>query len=397
MRHFFSLLLVFTLPVAAFAQSESAETGTIQGTVAEQMTGAPLADADVQLLETNEYQTSAEDGTFWFTGVAPGTYTLSVSHATYGTAQESKIEVRAGDTTLVKMSLGDVFELEKVIIEGERVPPTVSRQEIRGSELLRLPGTGGDALKGLMTLPSIGIPNDFVGSLYIRGSTPGDNLIYFDRTPMGYPFHYGGIVSTISSEIIDDIHIYAGGYGAEFGLDAQTVIDIRSRDKLEDETLSGTFNLNILYSEGLLEGQIGEKGYAYLSGRRSYLDLVVGPFIEGNNVLPYFSDYQFKYAHDLAEKHQLTFNAFGATDHFEFDIVAADADSEATLSNPEGVEGSPSSAYFKNGFEAQGIHLRSHFTEELTSHLSLTRSHNFLNVDFDLVTSESFAQGPDGE
>lgn len=397
MRHFFSLLLVFTLPVAAFAQSESAETGTIQGTVAEQITGAPLAEADVHLLETDEHQTSAEDGTFWFTGVAPGTYTLSVSHSTYRTAQESTIEVRAGDTTLVKMSLGDVFELEKVIIEGERVPPTVSRQEIRGSELLRLPGTGGDALKGLMTLPSIGIPNDFVGSLYIRGSTPGDNLIYFDRTPLGYPFHYGGIVSTISSEIIDDIHIYAGGYGAEFGLDAQTVIDIRSRDKLEDEALSGTFNLNILYSEGLLEGQIGEKGYVYLSGRRSYLDLVVGPFIEGNNVWPYFSDYQFKYAHDLGEKHHLTFNAFGATDHFEFDIVAADADSEAALSNPEGVESSPSSAYFKNGFEAQGVHLRSHFTEELTSHLSLTRSHNFLNVDFDLVTNERFAQGPDGE
>lgn len=400
MIRFFSLLVLTVQAVVVFAQSESTETGTIQGTVAEQITGAPLADADVQLLETDEHQTSAEDGTFWFTGVAPGTYTLSVSHSTYGTAQKSKIEVRAGDTTLVKMSLGEVFELEKVIIEGERVPPTVSRQEIRGSELLRLPGTGGDALRGLTTLPSIGIPNDFAGKLYIRGSAPGDSLIYFDRTPMGYPFHYGGLVSTISSEIIDDIHVYAGGYGAEFGLDAQTVIDIRSRDKLEDETLSGTFNLNILYSEGLLEGQIGEEGYVYLSGRRSYLDLVVGAFIEGNNVWPYFSDYQFKYAHDLGEKHHLTLNAFGATDHFEFEIaerfeIAEDSDIEEPL--PEGVESSPSSAYFKNGFEAQGVHLRSHFTEEFTSHLSLTRSHNFLNFDFDLVTSESFERGPDGE
>ncbi len=393
-KRFLSLLLVFTLPVAAFAQSEPAATGTIQGTIVEQITGAPLADADVHLLETDEHQTTAADGTFWFIGVAPGTYTLSVSHPAYSTALESKLEVRAGDTTQVKIYLGEIFELEKVIVEGERVPPTVSRQEIRGSELLRLPGTGGDALKGLMTLPSIGIPNDFFGTLYIRGSAPGDNLIYFDRTPMGYPFHYGGIVSTISSEIIDDIHIYAGGYGAEFGLDAQTVIDIRSRDRLEDETLSGTFNLNILYSEGLLEGKIGENGYVHVAGRRSYLDLVIGPFIEGNNVLPYFSDYQFKYAHDLAEKHHLTLNAFGATDHFEFEI-ADGPDIEDT--RPEGVESSPSSAYFKNGFEAQGIHLRSHFTEKLTSHLSLTRSHNFLNVDFDLLTSERFEQGPDGE
>ena len=48
-----------------------------------------------------------------------------------------------------------------------------------------------------------------------------------------------------------------------------------------------------------------------------------------------------------------------------------------------------SSAFFKNGFNGQGIHLRSEFTENLTSNLSLTRSLNFLDIDLDAVISET--------
>ena len=123
----------------------------------------------------------------------------------------SRNDISSGDTTEVKIYLGAVFKLETVVVEGKRLPPTVSRTEIRGSELLRIPGAGNDALKGLTTLPSIGIPNDYFGILYIRGSGPGDTIYYLDRTPLGYPFHYGGLASTISSNIIDNIHIYATG------------------------------------------------------------------------------------------------------------------------------------------------------------------------------------------
>ena len=48
-----------------------------------------------------------------------------------------------------------------------------------------------------------------------------------------------------------------------------------------------------------------------------------------------------------------------------------------------------SSAFFKNGFNGQGIHLRSEFTENLTSNLSLTRSLNFLDIDLDAIVSET--------
>ena len=46
--------------------------------------------------------------------------------------------------------------------------------------------------------------------------------------------------------------------------------------------------------------------------------------------------------------------------------------------------------FSKTGSMDRGLHLRSNFTENLTSHLSLTRSYNFLNIDLKAVTGERY-------
>ena len=371
-------LLVFLVSIPVYAQK-----GDVEGTVYQQSTEKPLAGADVRIVETEQTQKTDENGVFQFTELPEGKYTFVVTHPSETAPTQISAEISSGDTTEIKIYLGEGTKLETIVVEGKRLPPTISRTEIRGSELLRIPGAANDALKGLTTLPSIGIPNDYFGILYIRGSGPGDTLYYFDRTPLGYPFHYGGLVSTMSSNIVDNIYIYAGGYGAEFGLDSQTVLDILSRDRIEERKLSGQFNLNVLYSEGMLEGKVGDKGYFHAAGRRSYLDLIAAGFFVNDWVLPYFSDYQLKFTDELGEKHRLTFNAFGANDHFNI------------AEHEEGVL--QFSAYFKNGFEAQGIHLRSELTENLTSHLSLTRALTFLNADFQGIITQHFAINESGE
>ena len=395
---FAPLLLILLLPLAALSQ-----TGTIEGTVYDGSTNAPVVGAKVHLLGTDERQTTDTEGKFWFIEIPPGTYAVSITSEMYDTPTETDIEVSAGHTTQIKLYLGEVLMLEEVIVEGERLPPTVSRKDIRGSELRRIPGIGNDALKGLTTLPSIGVPNDYFGILYIRGSEPGSNLYYFDRTPLGYPFHWGGLLSTVSSEVIDKIDIYAGGYGGEFGLDSQAVLDIHSRDSLEKRT-SGKFNLNILYSEGMLERRIGDEGYVSIAGRRSYIDLIVGRFIDGQQ-FPYFSDYQLKFAYPLGEKHHLTLNTFAATDHFRVEETTSVEATEVTEleegqveEETQTFEGARISVFFKNGFNAQGIHLRSNFTENLTSQFSLTRSFNFLTINFEApIITESVDFDSDGE
>ena len=409
------LFIVLMMPFSVSAETESPKegeprktkrsiwqrvfprTGDIEGTVYQHDTDTPLVEAEVRIVETNQSQKTDEDGTFRFIEIPVGRYTLAISDPTYNTPIKIPIEIRAGETLRRRYTINTegVFvetpdsreaatRLDPILVEGQRLlPPTISRKEIRGGELTRIPGTGRDALKGLTTLPSIGIPNDIFGILYIRGSAPGETLLYLDRTPLGYPFHFGGLISTINSDSIEDIHIYAGGYGAEFGLDSQSVIDIRSRERLEKKW-AGAIDLNILSPSGFVEATIGDKGYASLAGRFTTLNLILGLFFDGT--FPQWSNYQLKFAYPFTPKHHLTLNGLGATDHFDFSGVGSEEIEEAVNF----------SAYFKNGFEAEGIHLRSNFTDKLTSYLSLTRSHNFLNISFGSASNQDATTENDG-
>ena len=362
--------IFFILPLYGLCQ-----TGDIEGIIVERATGKPLSEVSIRIdnddkvgvVKTDQHAKTDRDGTFHFRELPTGTYKLSILHPFYTSIQIS-VEVVAGSTTDVKIEADEVFQLKKIAVRQKRFSPTVPRHDIRGSELVRLPGAFGDTLRGITTLPGIGIPNDFLGALYIRGSKPRDNLYYFDRVPLGFPYHYGGLVSTMSSSIIDEVHIYPSGYGTEFGLDSQAVVDIYSRNEII-EKWSGNFNVNFIYSEGVLERKIGDKGYAYVAGRRSYFDLIITHFIEEKVLFPRFWDYQLKFFYPFSEKYELTLNAFAAADYFD-------------LTNVEVEEYLDFSAYLKNGFEGQGIHLRSQLTSKLTSHLSFTRSLSYVNVDF---------------
>ena len=369
MKTFFCLLMFFWVSTVAFSQ-----TGAIEGTVYDSGTREPLVGAEVLVVETDTRLKTDENGKFVFNAIPAGTYTLIITVPDTELLQRTSIVVAAGETLKPEISVEtEQYRLEEVEVIDERAPKTVSKKSIQSEEITRLPGTGGDALRALPAIPGIGVANDFSGALYIRGGSDEDNLYYFDRVPVGYPYHFGGLVSSLSSEIIDRIDVYAGGYGAEYGVDSQAVIDIYSQDSSPAD-LRGKFNLNLLYSEGLLQGKIGEKGFWYAAGRRSYIDLFIGSLSFNTGAItafPRFWDYQLKAGYDLGEKHQFFFNLFASGDRFALKLDGENVD--------EDFRGNSS---FESGFEGGGIHLRSFLTERLTSYLSLTRSKFHFDVNF---------------
>ena len=369
MKPFFSLLMVFWIPTFAFSQ-----TGSIHGTVYDNSTKEPLAGAEVLIVEIDTRQKTDENGTFVFSAIPAGIYTLTITGSDDALLQRTAIAVTAEETLKPEIYVDtSLYRLEEVEVTGETAPKTVSKKSLQSQEITRLPGTAGDALRALPAIPGIGVANDFSGALYIRGGSDDDNLYYFDRVPVGYPYHFGGIVSSLSSEIIDRIDVYAGGYGAEYGVDSQAVIDIYSQDSSPAD-LRGKFNLNFLFSEGLLQGKVGEKGYWYAAGRRSYIDLFIGSLSFGAGAItafPRFWDYQLKAGYDFNEKHQLFFNLFASGDRFALKLDGENVD--------EDFQGNAS---FESGFEGGGIHLRSFLTERLTSYLSLTRSKFLFDINF---------------
>ena len=362
----FLVLILFIYPCVAFGQQTPSGAGEIYGTVYQSDPEQPVASVQIRIVETNQRATTDQNGEFRFRNLPAGTYTLTASASGYRLPADVVVTIEPGETTQLKIYLEQVaVELDEVEVTGERAASVVGRESLRGSEIQRVPGAVGDALRALQALPSIGVANDFSGALYIRGGSDEDNLYYFDRVPIGYPYHFGGIVSSLSSEVIERIDVYAGGYGAEFGVDSQAVIDIYSRNKNTDG-FRAKLNLNVLYSEGLLEGKIGDQGFWYAAGRRSYIDLFLGSLSFDSGAItafPRFWDYQVKGAYDLNDKHQLSMNLFASGDNFALKLDGEDVD--------EDVRGNIS---FGSGFEGAGIHLRSRLTDRLTSFLSLTRS-----------------------
>ena len=249
------LFILSIQPGAAFGQQSQNPTGEIYGTVYQRTLERGVASAQVRIVETGVRITTDSIGEFRFRNLLAGEYTLTATASGYRAPSDVVVTVKPGETTQLEIYLDpDTILLGEVEVTAERSTSTVGRESLGGSEIQRVPGAIGDALRALQALPSVGVANDFSGALFIRGGSDEDNLYYFDRVPIGYPYHFGGIVSSLSSEIIERIDVYAGGYGAEFGVDSQAVIDIYSRKENADGFRS-KFNVNLLYSEGLVEGK----------------------------------------------------------------------------------------------------------------------------------------------
>ncbi|MCG9133727.1 TonB-dependent receptor plug domain-containing protein [Candidatus Poribacteria bacterium] len=270
-----------------------------------------------------------------------------------------------------------VVNLDPITVEGERIERK-PKHTLDDAFIRRATGSAGDPLRVLNHLPSIGVLNDFVGILSVRGGGPEDNLYYFDRLPLGYPYHLHGIVSTVNPEVIENIDVYPGGYGAEFGSDAQAVIDIHSRTKT-DTRLGGAVNLNFVYWQAFLEGNLGERGYWYAFWRRSNMgtlfELLPRLFaIESDLVTeaPSFWSYQGKGVYQLNNTHRLVVNTIAADDASELNFTAEEV-SESDLRGPLSSD---------NPFDSQGIHLYSEKQDTFKSIVSLTRSFSRTVLNF---------------
>ncbi|RKU36601.1 hypothetical protein C6496_13250 [Candidatus Poribacteria bacterium] len=263
----------------------------------------------------------------------------------------------------------DAIRLDPIPVEVQRLEKK-PRHTFSGRAIRSAMGSGGDPIRVLNSLPSVGLLNDFVGILSVRGGGPEDNLYYFDRLPLGYPYHLQGIVSTVNAEVIENIEVYPGGYGAEFGSDSQAVIDIHSRTKT-DTPFGGTVNFNPVYGQVFFEGNIGQRGYWYAFGRRSYMEPLfelLPRLLEIENDLvtevPSFWSYQGKAVYQLNSTHKLVINAIAADDSAKFNFTS-DEVSESDLRGPLNSD---------NPFDSQGIHLYSEKENQFSSVVSLTRS-----------------------
>lgn len=224
-------------------------------------------------------------------------------------------------------------KLAPVQVNSNRLP--ASKFVLSGEELGRVPGTGGDPMRALQSLPGVVSTSDANAAPAIRGSRPEDNSYYIDFLPVGYVYHLGGYFSVVHKDLVKQFDLYTGAFGPEFDDVHGGVVDITLR-KPRTDRLGGQLNVGLLGADVLVEGPVAQNQSFYFAAKRSYIDLIVRKDQTDKDSgvvysMPTFSDYQGKYVWRLNSSNELTFHATGAADKLK---LFRPADSDVAIQEP---------------------------------------------------------------
>jgi len=129
-----------------------------------------------------------------------------------------------------------------------------------------------DVLQSLQLLPGINSPTEDPAGLYIRGGTPGQNLVLWDGIKMYQSGHFFNQISTFNPFITKNVQVYRGGTSVRYGDRISGVVVIESDDDLTEKVKAGG-GINLTHGDLYLKLPLSKKMGVMLAGRRSTTDL----------------------------------------------------------------------------------------------------------------------------
>ncbi len=203
----------------------------------------------------------------------------------------------------------------EVAVARETMPEVISRT-ITPKQIAEIPGTQGDALKAIQNFPGVARAPFGAGALVVRGAAPADSGVYLGYHEIPTLFHFGGLTSVFNSDILAQIDFVPGNFDSRYGDAIGGVINVQPRKGRRDG-YHGYVDADLFDAGVLAEGPIG-KGSFVLSGRRSYVDLLLPLVIPdevglGLTLAPRYWDYQALFDYPLAGG-EFSLRAFGSDD-----------------------------------------------------------------------------------
>jgi iron complex outermembrane receptor protein len=228
---------------------------TIAGTVLDQDTGVPLAGATVTLVETGQSTVADDLGAFSFSGLTPGSYTLSASLGGYIAADVPVDASAAAPGPVTLMLASDPSFGEVIVIVGSRTERSVLESpvpvDVIDSAMLRQGGHSetGQALAALApsyqaSHQTVSDGSDHVVPASMRGLGPDQVLVLLNgkRRHSTALLHAtdnfgrgatGVDLDAIPLSAIERIEVLRDGAAAQYGSDAIAgVINIVLKDQV---------------------------------------------------------------------------------------------------------------------------------------------------------------------
>ncbi len=238
-----SIFLLLLLPV--FTCLGQVGRGTIAGTVTDPA-GASVPDARVQVSnpETGFVQTttSGSDGSYDFTSLPIGQYTVSVEKVGFKTEQRVGISVAIATTARidVKLEVGQVQQ--KVEVTGQ-APAVVTERSDLGTTLstqqildlpLSLSGGLRDNLSFTILTPGTVFNNGNDNSLRIGGGLSAGQSMQLDGAEAQSERRNDASFQAVSTDAIAQFRVISNAFSAEYGRMANGVIDFVTKSGTND-------------------------------------------------------------------------------------------------------------------------------------------------------------------
>jgi TonB family protein len=215
-----------------------------------------------------------------------------------------------------------------IAVEGERPPREPTMHSMAAEEIQKIPGTNGDALRSLQNMPGVARVGAFDGLLVVRGSSPRDSQIFIDGTNVPIVYHFGGLSSVVPSEMLERIDFYPGNFGPQYGRATGGIVDVGVRSPKKDK-LHGLLQVDTVDARLLVEGPLGDETRFMLGGRRSWVDLWLGPVLReagvGVTTAPVYYDYQAMLEHDVTRDTTARLFFLGSDDRLALTLDSPDA------------------------------------------------------------------------
>ena len=157
----------------------SQQIGHIQGRIVDEKTKQPMLGANVMVMGTNFGAATNTEGIYRIEHLQEEVYELKVSYIGYVDFVETDVLVVRGKTTYIneiELTSSPLFA-EAVTVTPEIATASVSRQSLQREEIRRRPGTVGDVLRAVGSLPGVSTSEGEFSALSVRGGGVYDNLI----------------------------------------------------------------------------------------------------------------------------------------------------------------------------------------------------------------------------
>ncbi|MCA9619101.1 MAG: TonB-dependent receptor [Myxococcales bacterium] len=317
--------------------------GVYSGQVLMQGAETPIAGAQVTITlpdgTTRGARTDA-DGRFSFSDLEPGSYPVTVTASGYtDIALAEDVEAGAELAATYRLS-ADLKGGIEIFTTGKKPPREVTLRTLEKREIDRIPGTNGDALRSLQSLPGVARPPGLAGVLLVRGSSPFDTVTFVDGIDVPLIYHFGGLSSVVPTELLSKIDFYPGNYSARYGRAMGGIVDVGIRSPKSDG-YHGMAQIDLIDARFLFEGPVPnlENTTFAFAGRRSYIDAWLGPVLEaagaGVTQAPRYYDYQAILEHKY-DAGKLRGSFYGSDDRLEI-LIGEPQPGEPALSGNVGL------------------------------------------------------------